>query len=59
MLGVVGVSVSRGLEVTENKEAFLDLVGPSSPGVVEPDGLAARGMTVSGFHPRAVGSHRR
>ena len=56
---MVGVSVSRGLEVTENKEAFLDLVGPSSPGVVEPDGLAARGMTVSGFHPRAVGSHRR
>lgn len=45
MLGVVGVSVSRGLEVTENKEAFLDLVGPSSPGVVELDGLAARGMT--------------
>lgn len=64
MLGVVGASVSRGLEVTESKEAFLELAGPSSPGVkgdgvTELNGLAARGMTLSGFHPEAMGSHRR
>lgn len=62
MPGVVGSHVSKGLEVTENKAAFLELgmVGPGphgvrGDGVTEPDGMTSPGVTVSGFHRRARG----
>lgn len=66
MPGVVGPHVSKGLEMTENKVAFLELgtVGPGphgvrGDGVTELDGMTSPGVTVSGFHHRARGGHWR
>lgn len=66
VLGVMGTRVSKGLEVTENETAFLELgiVGPGPHGVrgveiLAQDGVPAPGRTASGLHPRAMGSHRR
>lgn len=66
VLGVMGTRVSKVLEVTENEATFLELgmVGPGPHGlrgveVLELDGVPAPGRTASGFHPRAMGSHRR